>query len=174
MKDLGLIQVYTGDGKGKTTASLGLAFRACGHGFKVCMVQFMKNSADYGEVKAAAYLPGFELIQVGRHDFVDLADPAPVDVKLAADGWAKAKDIIDSGAYDIVILDELNVAMSCGLVSAAEVAAFLTAKQRRVEVILTGRYAPAEIIAAAHLVTDMQCVKHPYDNGVEARQGIDY
>lgn len=174
MKDLGLIQVYTGNGKGKTTASLGLAFRACGHGFKTCMLQFMKECADYGEVKAARHLPGFTVIQVGRNDFVDLANPDPVDVKLARDGWEKAKEIIDSGRFDIVILDEINVAMACGLLAAAEVAAFLTAARRPVEIILTGRYAPPEIIAIAHLVTEMQEVKHPYQQGVAARQGIDY
>lgn len=174
MKDLGLIQVYTGDGKGKTTASLGLAFRAAGHGFKTCMVQFMKDSADYGEVKAAPFIPGFALLQVGRHDFVDLANPDPVDVELARRGWEKAKDIIDSGDYDIVVLDEINVAMACGLLSAAEVLAFLTARPRRVEIILTGRYAPPEVIAAAHLVTEMRAVKHPYGAGAPARPGIDY
>lgn len=174
MKDLGLIQVYTGNGKGKTTASLGLAFRACGHGFKTCMLQFMKECADYGEVKAARHLPGFEVIQVGRNDFVDLDNPDPIDVKLARDGWEQAKEIIDSGRYDIVVLDEINVAMACGLLDPAAVAAFLTAARRPVEIILTGRYAPPAIIAIAHLVTEMQEVKHPYQNGVTARQGIDY
>jgi cob(I)alamin adenosyltransferase len=174
MKDLGLIQVYTGNGKGKTTASLGLAFRACGHGFRTCMIQFMKKCPDYGEVKAASHLPGFDIIQVGRNDFVDLANPDPVDVKLACDGWEKAKEIIDSGRYDIVILDEINVAMSCGLLAPGTVAAFLTAARRPVEVILTGRYAPPAIIAVAHLVTEMLEIKHPYQQGTEARQGIDY
>jgi ATP:corrinoid adenosyltransferase len=174
MKDLGLIQVYTGNGKGKTTASLGLALRAAGHGFKTCMIQFMKDCADYGEVKAAAYLPGFTVIPVGRNDFVNLADPDPVDINLARDGWTKAKEIIDSGRFDIVVLDEINVAMACGLLAAADVAAYLTAAKRQVEIILTGRYAPPEIIAVAQLVTEMQEVKHPYKDGVPAREGIDY
>lgn len=174
MAEFGLIQVYTGNGKGKTTASLGLAFRACGHGFRVLMVQFMKECADYGEVKAAAYLPGFKVIQVGRNDFVDLENPDPLDRQLAAAGWEKAKAFIDGGEYDIVILDEINVAMACGLLETAAVADFLIARRRPVEIILTGRYAPDEIIAVAHLVTDMQDIKHPYAAGVEARQGIDY
>lgn len=174
MSEFGLIQVYTGNGKGKTTASLGLAFRACGHGFRVIMVQFMKECADYGEVKAAGYLPGFQVIQVGRNDFVNLADPAPIDRQLAAAGWEKAKALIDSGEYDIVILDEINVATACGLIDPSGVAAFLTARRRPVEIILTGRYAPAEIIAIANLVTDMQEIKHPYADGAPARQGIDY
>jgi cob(I)alamin adenosyltransferase len=174
MKDFGLIQVYTGNGKGKTTASLGLAFRACGHGFRVLMIQFMKDCADYGEAKAAHLLPGFTLIQVGRNDFVDLAHPEQVDIKLAQDGWEQAKTLIDSGRYDIVILDEINVAMACGLLDTAAVVAFLTGTKRNVEIVLTGRYAPAEIIAAAHLVTEMQEIKHPYQGGTAARQGIDY
>ncbi|MDR3588954.1 MAG: cob(I)yrinic acid a,c-diamide adenosyltransferase [Negativicutes bacterium] len=174
MKDLGLIQVYTGDGKGKTTASLGLAFRACGHGFKVCMIQFMKGSDKYGEVQAAKLLPGFKLIQSGRDEFVDLTNPDPVDHQLAEDGWSLAKTVIESGEYDIVILDEINVALSCGLVDTASVVDFLTCAQRKVEVILTGRYAPAAIVAAAHLVTEMREIRHPYKQGDEAREGIDF
>lgn len=174
MSELGLIQVYTGNGKGKTTASLGLALRACGHGFKVAMIQFMKENHEYGEFKAAHYLPGFKVIQVGRNDFVDLADPEPVDIQLATTGWQLAKDMIDSKEWDIIILDEINVAMACGLLNTAEIAAFLTAKPREVEVVLTGRYAPEEIIALAHLVTEMQEVKHPFSKSVEARKGIDY
>lgn len=174
MNQLGLIQVYTGDGKGKTTASLGLAFRACGHGFRVCMIQFMKGSDEYGEVKAAALLPGFRLVQVGRHDFVNLADPDPVDRKLAEEGWSLAKETIESGQYDIVILDEINVALSCGLLDTAAVIEFLTCTPRKVEIILTGRYAPAALVATAHLVTEMCDIKHPYAQGTEARKGIDY
>lgn len=174
MKELGLIQVYTGNGKGKTTASLGLAFRAVGHGLKVCMIQFMKECVEYGEYKAAQFLPGFEVIQVGRHDFVDLANPAELDRKLAADGWKLAQKIIDSGEYDIVILDEINVATACGLLDTTEVAAFLTVTKRNVEIILTGRYAPDEIIAIAHLVTEMREIKHPYQQGLEGRKGIDF
>ncbi len=174
MKQLGLIQVYTGDGKGKTTASLGLAFRACGHGFRVCMIQFMKGSAEYGEVQAAKLLPGFKLIQSGRVDFVDLADPDPVDRRLAEDGWCLAKSVIESGEYDIVILDEINVALSCGLLDTAAVIAFLTAAQRQVEIVLTGRYAPAAIVAMAHLVTEMRDIRHPYKEGDKGRKGIDF
>ena len=174
MTELGLIQVYTGNGKGKTTASLGLAFRAAGHGLATCMIQFMKNNPKYGEVLAAKALPHFELLQVGRNDFVNLADPDPVDIELAQNGWEKAKAIIDSGQFDIVILDEINVAMACRLIPVQEVCQFLTAKQRKVEIILTGRYAPQEIIDIAHLVTEMQEIKHPFNKGIEARKGIDF
>jgi cob(I)alamin adenosyltransferase len=174
MAEFGFIQVYTGNGKGKTTASLGLAFRACGHGFRVLMIQFMKECADYGEVKAAHMLPGFKIIQVGRNDFVDLESPDPLDRQLAQAGWQQAKTLIDEGGYDIVILDEINVAMACGLIDTAEVVTFLTERRRPVEIVLTGRYAPGAVIDIADLVTDMQDIKHPYSAGVEARQGIDY
>jgi cob(I)alamin adenosyltransferase len=174
MHGLGLIQVYTGNGKGKTTAALGLAFRAVGHGLRVCMIQFMKGDESYGEVKAATFLPGFELIQVGRNDFVDLKKPDQIDRDLAHDGWERAQNCIFSGKYDIVILDEINVAMACGLLNAVEVANFLTARKRSVEIILTGRYAPAVILDSAQLITEMQEIRHPYQQGLSAREGIDF
>jgi cob(I)alamin adenosyltransferase len=172
--NLGLIQVYTGNGKGKTTASLGLAFRAAGHDFKVCMIQFMKKSETYGEVKAARKLPNFKLIQAGREEFVNLKNPDSIDYKLAEEGWELAKSIIAADEYDIVILDEINVAMAAKLLDTAAVAVFLQQKNNRTEVILTGRYASDEIKAIAHLVTEMQELKHPSASGVPARQGIDY
>lgn len=178
MADLGLIQVYTGNGKGKTTASLGLAFRACGHGLRVCMIQFMKDNADYGEVKASGFLPGFTLIQVGRNDFVNLEDPEDIDCTLALQGWELAKTAILSAEYDIIILDEINVAMACNLLDVNAVVRFLTEEcgtlTKKAEIILTGRYALPEIIGIAHLVTEMQEVRHFYTNGVEARKGIEF
>lgn len=177
MADLGLIQVYTGNGKGKTTASLGLAFRACGHGFKVCMIQFMKDNKEYGEVKASLYLPGFTLVQVGRNDFVNLENPEEIDRNLAIQGWELSKNTILSGEYDIIILDEINVAMACKLLDASAVAKFLTVDckdlRKRPEIILTGRYAPPPIIDIAHLVTEMQEVRHNYTSGMESRLGIE-
>ncbi len=166
MTELGLLQVYTGDGKGKTTAALGLALRACGHGFRICMIQFMKESVDYGEAKLKGLLPNFTLLQVGRNDFVNLAEPEQIDIALAQNGWHQAKEIILSGKFDIVILDEINVAMACKLLDTDSVVAFLTefcsVAQPRPELILTGRYAPKEICAIAHLVTEMREIKHPY------------
>jgi len=170
-----LIQVYTGNGKGKTTASLGLAFRASGHGFKVCMVQFMKSNIEYGETKAAAFIPGFRLIQVGRDEFVDLKTPEAIDKQLAQDGWLLAKEIISSKEYDIVILDEINVALTCGLLDVEEVTLFLSdLYENKTEIVLTGRYAPQPILELAHLVTEMQEIKHPFSQGIGARKGIDY
>lgn len=178
MADLGLIQVYTGNGKGKTTASMGLAFRACGHGFKVCMIQFMKDNKEYGEFKASKYLPGFKIIQVGRNDFVNLENPEEIDINLAAQGWKLAKSTILSGEYDIIILDEINVAMACKLLDVNEIVKFLTEDCKTLvkvpEIILTGRYAPLEIIEIAHLVTEMKEVRHNYADGMEARQGIEF
>lgn len=178
MTDLGLIQVYTGDGKGKTTASMGLAFRACGHGFKVCMIQFMKDNTEYGEFKASQYLPGFTIIQVGRNDFVNLENPEEIDRKLAAEGWELAKKIMLSGEYNIVILDEINVAMACKLLDVGDVIKFLTEEsnhlEKKPEVILTGRYAPPQIVEIAHLVTEMKEICHNFSSGAEARQGIEF
>ena len=178
MAKLGLIQVYTGNGKGKTTASLGLAFRACGHGFKVCMIQFMKDNIEYGEFKSSTNLPGFTLLQVGRNDFVNLEYPEEIDKKLAQDGWNIAKSVIASGNYDMVILDEINVAMACRLLDVNVVVNFLTKDCTSLikipEIILTGRYAPPEIINIAHLVTEMQEIRHNYSEGIESRQGIEF
>ena len=174
MTNLGLIQVYTGNGKGKTTASLGLAFRACGHGYKVLMIQFMKDDPNYGEVQSAKYLPGFTMIPVGRNDFVDLAKPDKIDIDLAQQGWEKAKRMIMSEEYDIVILDEINIAMACGLISTDEVAKFLLEKPANVELILTGRYCPDSIIDIADLVTEMTEHSHPFQQGIHSREGIEF
>lgn len=173
-KKLGLLQVYTGDGKGKTTASLGLALRAIGHGMKVCMIQFMKNSDIYGEVRLAERMPGLTIIPVGRHDFVNLKNPEPVDIELAGAGWDKAQEIIRSQQYDIVILDEINVALSCGLLEQAAVISFLSSGRGATEVVATGCWAPQALLDAADLVTEMKNIRHPYSKGVDSREGIDH
>lgn len=178
MSNLGLIQVYTGNGKGKTTASLGLAFRACGHGYKVCMIQFMKENEEYGEAKAAKLLPNLEVFQVGRNDFVNLANPEAIDIKLARDGWSLAQKVILSEEYDIVILDEINVAMACKLLDVNQVIAFLKEEvnklNKKPEIILTGRYAPQQIIDIADLVTEMKEIRHYYNDGTQSRAGADF
>ena len=173
-KKMGLLQVYTGDGKGKTTASLGLALRAIGHGMKVCMIQFMKNSDIYGEVRLAEKMPGLTIIPVGRHDFVNLKIPEASDIELAGAGWQKAKDIIGSQQYDIVILDEINVALSCGLLDQATVIPFLSSQKGTVEVVATGCWAPQALMDVADLVTEMKNIRHPYSKGVDSREGIDH
>ena len=173
-KKMGLLQVYTGDGKGKTTASLGLALRAIGHGMKVCMIQFMKNSDIYGEVRLADKMPGLTIIPVGRHDFVNLKQPEPIDIELARAGWEKAKQLIVSQQFDIMILDEINVALSCGLLDITEVLPFLTGNRGGTEVVATGCWAPQPLLDAADLVTEMKNVRHPYSKGVDSREGIDH
>ena len=179
MKELGLLQVYTGNGKGKTTAALGLALRACGHGFRVCMIQFMKESNVYGEAKLDSLLPTFKLLQVGRNDFVDLNQPEEIDIRLAVSGWQKAKEIILSGCFDIVILDEFNVALACGLLDIEAAISFLQKEWRqltpRPELILTGRYAPGQICDIADLVTEMREIRHPYaEKQTAARCGSEF
>lgn len=174
MTGFGLLQVYTGDGKGKTTASIGLALRACGHGFKVCMVQFMKETGIYGEERLKAELPNLTILPVGRNDFVNLKSPEEIDIRMAREGWEKAKQIIRSGEYQIVILDELNVAMSCSLLPQEDVLAFLREKHDGVEIVTTGRWAPQALIELADLVTEMREIRHPFAQGIESREGIDH
>ena len=171
----GMIQVYTGNGKGKTTAALGLACRAVGHGYTAFMIQFMKGNIDYGELETARKLaPYLTIRQMGRECFVNREHPDPEDIRLAHEALALAKTIIASGEYDIVILDEINVAMDFGLISTQEVIQLMDEERpAHVELILTGRYAPPEIIEQADLVTDMVEVKHYYHRGVQSREGIE-
>jgi cob(I)alamin adenosyltransferase len=154
VSDLGLIQVYTGTGKGKTTASLGLALRACGHGLKVYMIQFMKGRIDYGELKAAQNIEGLTIEQFGRPEFVDKESPAQEDVKLAGEALQRSEDVILSGEYDMVILDEINVALEWNLIELEDVIDLLRRKPKSVEIILTGRYARKEIMDLADLVSE--------------------
>jgi cob(I)alamin adenosyltransferase len=170
----GTVQVYTGDGKGKTTAALGLALRAAGHGLRTYVIQFMKGSSNYGELKAAESLEGFVIEQSGRDSFVDRKNPAPEDVELAQQGLEQARAAIGSGEYDIVILDEINVALDFGLVTLDEVRGLIVAKPPSLELILTGRSAHPEIVKLADLVSEVLKIKHHYDAGVEAREGIEY
>lgn len=173
-RKVGLVQVYTGNGKGKTTAALGLALRSVGHGKKVFMLQFMKGSPDYGEVTAAALLPGFTLVQSGLPTFVDKNNPSAEDLRLAAEGLARARQEITSGDWDLVILDEINVALDYGLLRLEEVEELIHARPAALELVLTGRYAADRVIALADLVSEVKLVKHPYSRGIGAREGIEY
>jgi len=168
----GLIQVYTGKGKGKTTAALGLALRALGQGMQVRMIQFVKNVQGSGEVKMAGHLTGFSMEQFGTGRFVQ-GEPGPADREKAAAGWEAARQSLQ-GDYDLVILDEISHVLNKGLLSVEEVLEALSERYPRVEVVLTGRDMPGEIIAVADLVTEMVQVKHPYDQGVPARRGIEF
>ena len=170
----GLIQVYTGNGKGKTTAALGLALRAVGHGLKVLIIQFMKGNINYGELESAKKLsPYLTIKQMGRETFVSKTDPDPIDIKLAQEGFSLAKKAIENGEYDIVILDEINVAIDYGLIPLSDLLDVLDTKPLGVELLLTGRNAKPEILERADLVTEMVDRKHYYKKGIPARHGIE-
>lgn len=170
----GLIQVYTGDGKGKTTAALGLALRAAGHGLQVYIVQFMKGWPHYGELVSLAALPNITLIQFGRPNFVHREHPDPRDIHLAQEAYQHSLDILTKGQYDVIILDEINVALDYHLISLEQVLALLDVKPPHVELVLTGRSAHPQVLERAHLVTEMREMKHPYQSGIEGRKGIEY
>lgn len=166
--------MYTGDGKGKTTAALGLALRAAGHGLKVAIYQFMKGGSGPGEVEGIRMLsPHVEVFRSGRDAFVDRERPDPEDARLAALQWDRAKAAISGRTADIVILDEINCAMDYGLLPVAEVLDAVRNKPCDLELVLTGRGAPWEIVEAADLVTEMLPIKHYYAQGVGARPGIE-
>jgi cob(I)alamin adenosyltransferase len=170
----GLIQVYTGNGKGKTTAALGLSLRAVGHGFKVLVIQFMKGNISYGELESAKRLfPYLTIKQMGKETFISKTRPDPIDTKMAQEGFVLAEKAIKNREYDIVVLDEINVALDYGLIALADVLKLIDSKPETVELILTGRNAKPEIIEKADLVTEMVERKHYYDKGIPARKGIE-
>jgi cob(I)alamin adenosyltransferase len=172
----GLIIVNTGPGKGKTTAAMGTALRAVGNGMKVLMLQFLKGSWHYGELDAArAFGDNFVMKQMGR-GFVKVggAETDPEDIRLVEEAWAEAREAISSGKWDLVILDEINYAISYGMLDPAQVVETLKRKPEQVHVILTGRNAHPTIIELADTVTEMKQVKHAYEKGVLAQRGIEY
>jgi len=169
----GLIQVYTGNGKGKTTAALGLALRAVGHGLKVLMIQFMKGD-QYGELESSKRLsPYLTLKQVGRETFISKSNPDQKDLQLAQEGFGIAKKAIQNKEYDIVILDEINLAVDYGLIPITEILQLIDSKPVEIELILTGRNVKREILERADLITEMVDRKHYYEKGVPAREGIE-
>lgn len=170
----GLVMVNTGDGKGKTTAALGAAFRALGHGWKVLVIQFIKGSWWYGELGTAARLGGDLEIRPMGEGFTWETKDRTRDSQVAAQAWAACREAILSDRYDLVVLDEINFAMKKGYVDAAAVIETLRTRPARVHVILTGRGAPDELIACADLVTEMKAVKHPFQQGIKAQPGIEY
>lgn len=173
----GLIIVFTGDGKGKTTSALGIALRASGHNMKVAMLQFIKGSWHYGELDSAKKLsPNFELIPLGK-GFVGIIDdrlPREEHIKAAKEALAIAREKITSGNYNIVILDEINVAVRLNLIDIQELLDIIKVKPKDLHLIITGRGADPKLIDAADLVTEMREIKHPYQKGIEAQRGIDY
>ena len=169
-----MIQVYTGDGKGKTTAALGQALRALGHGMKVYMIQFMKGRT-YGElITADSHLPEFTIVMSGRDEFVKKGEPEEIDVRMAREGFELAKQVVEKGEHQMLILDELNVAVDYGLLPLQEVLDFLGSCPRDMEIVCTGRYAPQELIDLADLVSEVREVKHHFQQGVKMRKGIEH
>jgi len=170
----GYVHVYTGNGKGKTSAALGLAFRAMGRGLKTYIGQFMKGQR-YGELGAARMVyPYITIEQYGKDSFIHVQDPPHEDdVLMAREGAAKGRRAMLSGRYDIVILDEINTAHLFHLISIQEMLDMIESRPNGVELVFTGRYAPPELIEAADLVTEMREIKHYYQQGITARDGIE-
>ena len=177
MSEDGLVIVYTGNGKGKTTAALGMALRARGYDKKICMIQFIKGSWHYGEMDSSKKLgPGFELIPAGK-GFVGIIDdksPKEVHIQVAKEAIETSRRKIQSGDFDIVILDEINYAINLGLINEEDVLDLINSKPREVNLVLTGNHAMPEVIKRADLVTEMKEIKHPYQLGIKAKKGIDF
>jgi len=173
----GLVIVYTGNGKGKTTAALGMALRAVGYNHKICFIQFIKGSWPYGEMKSAKRLePELELIIAGK-GFVGIIDdksPREDHVKIANEAIQISKEKIQSGNYNIVILDEVNYAINLELIDVNDVLEMIKSKPENLNIVLTGNHAKNEIIELADLVTEMKEIKHPFKSGIKAKKGIDF
>ncbi|MDR1348090.1 MAG: cob(I)yrinic acid a,c-diamide adenosyltransferase [Prevotellaceae bacterium] len=169
----GYIHIYTGNGKGKTTAALGLALRAAGAGKKVFFAQFVKGQV-YSEVDAInKYLPSITVKQYGLDCFI-ISKPTRKDIAIAERGFREIAKIVMSDEYDVIVLDEACIAIYYNLFTAGELIDLITGKPERTEIIITGRYASPELTDVADLVTEMREIKHYYRNGVEARKGIEY
>lgn len=176
MDNKGLVHVYTGEGKGKTTAALGVAVRAIGWGLKVCVIQFIKGYADIGEVLFAKRFPDNMTIKQFTTDSARSIDEEKVSQRkrVSQEAMTYAEQAVQNGDYDLIILDEINNAAHFNLIETARILRMIENKPERLELILTGRDAPKEITDAADYVTEMRKIKHPYERGIQARKGIDY
>jgi len=170
----GLVQIFTGEGKGKTSAALGTVLRAAGHDFRIYIIFFMKSDLPHGEIAALRHLPNVEIAKYGGIRFVDPNRIKPEDIAKAGEALAAAREATLGGRYDLIVLDELNVAVAFKLVELDEVIKLIKDKPPEVELIITGRYADPKLVESADLVTEMLKIKHPYDRGVPARRGIEY
>lgn len=169
-----MFQVYTGDGKGKTTAAFGLALRATGHDWQVLIIQFMKGDPNYGEIVAAKGVKNLTVVQTGLPTFVERGNPSPEDSAEAARGLALAREALGGGKYRMVILDEMNVAIDYCLVKPDDALALIDACPREVELVFTGRGAKKPVLERADLVSEVREVKHPFQKGIVSRVGVDY
>lgn len=170
----GLVQIFTGEGKGKTSAALGTAIRALGHGLRVGIFVFMKGDYPYSEWNFLSNLPNVKIVRFGFRTFTDPQNIKPEEAAQARKALAAAREAMLSGNFDLVILDEVNVVTAWKLVAVDEVVKLIRGKPVNVELILTGRYADQKLIELADLVTECVKIKHPYDKGIGARAGIDY
>ena len=173
----GLVIVYTGKGKGKTTAALGMALRAVGHKQKICFIQFIKGSWHYGELDSLQRLaPELELVVLGK-GFVGIIDdtsPKEEHKKVANEAIQLSKEKIQSGKYDLAILDEINYAVNLGLIDIKQVIDLIKSRPTNVSLVLTGNHADPELIEISDLVTEMKEIKHPFQSGIKAKKGIDF
>jgi cob(I)alamin adenosyltransferase len=169
-----MVQVFTGDGKGKTSAAIGSVIRALGNGLKVYIIHFMKGDAPSGEDDILSQMPNVTVVNFGSGSFVNPAKVKPEDKSEAKKALAAARQAMLEGSYDLIVLDEVNLAVNFGLVELGEVLKLIADKPEGVELILTGRRADSKLVQAADLVTEMLKIKHPYDEGVAARGGIEF
>jgi len=170
----GLVEIFTGEGKGKTSAALGAVIRALGHGLRVYIVFFMKGDFPYGEQKILCQLPNCTVERFGFQEFVDPTNVKPEEMEEARKALEAARKAMLSLKYDVVILDEVNIAVAWKLINVNDVIKLIQNKPEKVELILTGRYADSKLIELADLVTDMVKVKHPFDKGILSRKGFEY
>ena len=171
----GLVQIFTGNGKGKTTAALGTVLRAAGHGLKISVIFFIKGHFAQGEYKTLRTLPNVKVTAFGLRRFINQGRAVDPNEKIQAKAaLAAARGDITSGKFDLVVLDEINCACFFGLINPADVLQLIKDKPKQVELILTGRNADKKLIEVADLVTEMKKIKHPFDKGIEARKGIEY
>ena len=173
-KAKGLVQVFTGNGKGKTTAALGTIMRAAGHGVKIFIVFFFKGEYALGEYATLPLLPGVTVASYGLRHLIDHNNLQPRDIEEAELALRAAGEAVTGGEYDLVVMDEVNVAIEFGLIKLESVIDVINKKPEHVELILTGRYAHNNLIEIADLVTEMVNVKHPFEQGIETRKGIDF
>ena len=166
--------VFTGNGKGKTTAALGFALRAMGHGLKICVIQFIKGSWTYGELESIKRFSDLMDFHVMGRGFTWKSEDLEKDKKLAQEAWQFAQEMMASGKYDMVILDELTYLLKLNAITEADMVDVLSRKPSDLHVVVTGRAAPQSLINSADLVSDVQAVKHPFQNGIKAQKGIEF